>query len=318
MSLAGLTLCFVFLTFSLPVKAQLADAFLPYKDAVPTSNTQPIDGVWTIPSIGKRIRIEGGRAYAVDPWVHAFILQIQPDMVVIQNIKRLKSGVYIGDDLPLLGQARFKIQPSGDMAVAVAGQLGPYNYTMTPDELDDTGAYETEVAGTDFGSTDDFANIDEDTPAEHVELETWYLYIKKSWCTGKGSGLARSAKGKVSASAHPEGDKSLSRTTELKTVSANCKKKFKKKSYKYEEGDPGLLVIKGTREQIANYSFTYSLRWKYKGSLSRKEHYHKKKLKSHPALVSGLEVGKSKDVKWRAPIKTLPDFYMTIRARRVE
>ena len=58
-------------------------AALPMKDSVPASQSSAIDGVWTISTLGKRIRIEGGRAYAVDSWIHAFLWEVQPDMVVL-------------------------------------------------------------------------------------------------------------------------------------------------------------------------------------------------------------------------------------------
>ena len=38
----------------------------------------PIDGMWRIDSVGARVRIEGGRIFALDPWVHLFIWQILP------------------------------------------------------------------------------------------------------------------------------------------------------------------------------------------------------------------------------------------------
>ena len=31
----------------------------------------------------KRVRIQAGRAFAVDPWLHLFVLKIEPMMVVI-------------------------------------------------------------------------------------------------------------------------------------------------------------------------------------------------------------------------------------------
>jgi len=42
--------------------AQTVPAFLPMKEAVPRSQPADIDGVWRISTIGKRIRIEAGRA----------------------------------------------------------------------------------------------------------------------------------------------------------------------------------------------------------------------------------------------------------------
>ncbi len=53
-------------------------AFLPNETDVPMGQKLPIDGDWIISTIHKRIRIEGGRAYALDPWVHLFVLKIEP------------------------------------------------------------------------------------------------------------------------------------------------------------------------------------------------------------------------------------------------
>ena len=68
------------------------DAFLPDKYSVAETQALPIDGVWMISSIRKNIRIEKGRAYAVDSWLHLFTLKVQPDMVVLQNFQRTGSG----------------------------------------------------------------------------------------------------------------------------------------------------------------------------------------------------------------------------------
>lgn len=67
-------------------------AFLPMAHTVAKTQPMPIDGTWTISATGKQIRIEGGRAYAVDPWVHLFVLKIQPNMVVIKDIKPTGPG----------------------------------------------------------------------------------------------------------------------------------------------------------------------------------------------------------------------------------
>ena len=78
-------------------------AFLPDKYSVTRSEALPIDGVWMISTIRKKIRIEQGRAYALDPWLHLFVLKVQPDMVVMQNFRRTDAGRYAADDLPLMG-----------------------------------------------------------------------------------------------------------------------------------------------------------------------------------------------------------------------
>jgi len=124
-------------------------AFLPTVDNVAATKPMPLDGTWLITSIGKKVRIESGRAYAVDGWLHLFTLKIQPGMVVIKNIAPTAAGQYSGDDLPLLGKWNAKVQANRSLAVTVAGTLGPVNYTMTPVQLDkpDWYAQEMQAAG---------------------------------------------------------------------------------------------------------------------------------------------------------------------------
>ncbi len=122
-------------------------AFLPMASAVPKTQPLAIDGTWTITSIGKRIRIEAGRAYAVDPWLHLFVLQIQPGMVVLENLRSTSPGHYVGQDLPLMGSLQAELTPDGNLNVSVAGALGPAKYQLVPVELDDRSWYNREVRG---------------------------------------------------------------------------------------------------------------------------------------------------------------------------
>ncbi|MDA0663683.1 MAG: hypothetical protein O3B08_12745 [Proteobacteria bacterium] len=122
-------------------------AFLPDKYSVPETEPLPIDGVWMISTIGKRIRIENGRAYAVDPWLHLFILQVKPDMVVLQNFRRSGSaGQFMADDLPLQGPASFQLKPDGNIKVTVQGAFGPVGYDLIRREPAFPDALGTEIA----------------------------------------------------------------------------------------------------------------------------------------------------------------------------
>ncbi|MEX2617560.1 MAG: hypothetical protein WD767_15840 [Alphaproteobacteria bacterium] len=121
-------------------------AFLPDKYSVPETDPLPIDGVWMVSTIGKRIRIENGRAYAVDPWLHLFVLKVQPDMVVLQNVRRTASaGQFVADDLPLQGPASFQLKPDGNIKVTVQGMLGPVGYDLIRREPAFPDALGTEI-----------------------------------------------------------------------------------------------------------------------------------------------------------------------------
>jgi hypothetical protein len=105
-------------------------AFLPDKYSVQRSDPLAIDGVWMISALRKKIRIEQGRAYAMDPWLHLFVLKIQPDMVVMQNFRRTGNGEYAADDLPLMGPAVLRLNGEGNLDVSVQGSLGPAKYGL--------------------------------------------------------------------------------------------------------------------------------------------------------------------------------------------
>lgn len=122
-------------------------AFLPMAHTVPRGDVTPIDGEWVVTSIGKRIRIQAGRAYALDPWLHLFVLKIQPMMVVLKDIRRVEPGQYSGHDLPLMGPLTARLGPDGNLSVNVRGALGPAQYTLMPVSQDDPQAFAREKRG---------------------------------------------------------------------------------------------------------------------------------------------------------------------------
>lgn len=109
------------------------DAFLPYESQVPPTQALPIDGDYTISTLGKRVRIDRGRSYALDPWTHAMTLKIRPNMVVAKDFRQISATEYTSEDLPLLGTASMTVQPDGRIAVNVAS-IPPYSYFLLPVE----------------------------------------------------------------------------------------------------------------------------------------------------------------------------------------
>lgn len=107
------------------------DGFLPYSTAVPATAPMAIDGTYAISTIGKRIRIEGGRAYAVDGWLHMMSLRIKPGMVVMRNFTETGNGTYQADDLPLMGRATLSEMPNGSLQVSIKGTI-PAQYVLVP------------------------------------------------------------------------------------------------------------------------------------------------------------------------------------------
>lgn len=122
-----------------PASAQIP-AFLPNKEAVPAREPMEIDGDWQVNTIGKVIRIDRGRAYAVEGWTHAFVLNVQPDMVTIRNIRQTSEDEYVGDDLPMMGKVTLRHISADRIEASVPGLFGPARYTLTRVE---SSGYET-------------------------------------------------------------------------------------------------------------------------------------------------------------------------------
>lgn len=132
-----------------PLGGQIPEipAFLPMSTDVPMTEKLPIDGEWTISTIGKRIRIEGGRAYAIDPWLHMFVLRVQSSMVVLKDIRRTGPRQYSGYDLPMMGNLTANLQPDGSLSVSVQGAIMPVKYNLIPVRVDDPRSFDMEKTG---------------------------------------------------------------------------------------------------------------------------------------------------------------------------
>lgn len=126
--------------------AGLIDAMLPDRYAVEETEALPIDGIWTISTIKKRVRIEKGRAYALDGWTHALILKVIPDMVIFRDIKREAAGEYEADDLPLGAKAKMTLQADGNLKVRSSTFPIPIKYKLIRETLDSSEAMEIEQA----------------------------------------------------------------------------------------------------------------------------------------------------------------------------
>ncbi|WP_405231018.1 hypothetical protein [Lentisalinibacter salinarum] len=146
----GLCAAMLFAALTAPVLAQTPQipqipAFLPTADQVPATQPMPLDGTWLVNTIRKKIRIEGGRAYAVDPWLHMFVLKVEPGMVVLRDIAPAAPGKYTGSDLPLMGQLTATVQPDRSLAVSVTTALMPVQYKLIPVQLDNPQWYAQEM-----------------------------------------------------------------------------------------------------------------------------------------------------------------------------
>ena len=117
---------------------------LPGRYDVEAGAALPIDGVWTISSNKKRIRIERGRAFAVDSWVHLIVTRVYSDQVVIKDLARTDAGKYEGRDILLQGKSVMKLRKDGNIDVRVGTFPFPTKFTLIREGVDDPGAYAAE------------------------------------------------------------------------------------------------------------------------------------------------------------------------------
>lgn len=146
--LAGLArtliaLVLAFAALQSPANAQ-APAMLPTENTVAAGEPLAIDGVWKVRGLQKDVRIERGRIYALESWVHAFIFTIQPGMVTARDIQHQSLGVYAGNELSLASRVTYRLQRDGSI-VATTASLIPATFIFDPVRLDFPGVYAIEI-----------------------------------------------------------------------------------------------------------------------------------------------------------------------------
>ena len=115
-------------------------AALPNRYAVDLADKLPIDGIWRISTNDKRLRIERGRAFAVDGWNHALLFKVKPDQVTMTNMREVQPGRYQGRDILLNGDAQLTLREDGDLDVKVSLFPFPAKFVLYREGLDDPAA----------------------------------------------------------------------------------------------------------------------------------------------------------------------------------
>ena len=145
--ITGVILSIVIALFALAGETsaqQPVPALLPDKTTEPPGPPMPIDGIWRIDAVGARVRIEGGRMFALDPWLHLFVMQIKPGMIVTKDIERVGPGRYTGYDLPNLGTWTGTLNDNQQLQVRIAGKLAPIELVLTSLAPDDVKTFRAE------------------------------------------------------------------------------------------------------------------------------------------------------------------------------
>ena len=121
-------------------------AFLPMSYEVPPTEAMPLDGVYMIAGMDKRIRIEKGRSFAVDSWMVMMVLEVRPNMVITKDIVPAAPGKYTGYNLTFRKEETFAVTAAGN----VESNVGGTRFTLFPLSLDNPAWFDQEMIAAGF------------------------------------------------------------------------------------------------------------------------------------------------------------------------
>lgn len=213
--------------------ATSAQAQLPDVATVAPGEATDADGTYVVSTINKRITIENGRAYVIDPWTQALIFRIQPGMVTLQNFRQTGPDTFEADDLPMMGKVVFTRQPNGTLQGVVKGLFGEAKYALVPTEYATIGAGNGNGTGAGSGDV---------APAPAILRDRIYqLHVSSSRCLG--SDLLRKGYGGVFnvRLRDPNGNRVTSKD---RNFEVKCTRKGPRdQNYKFYNAGPGALTI---------------------------------------------------------------------------
>lgn len=204
-------------------------ALLPMASEVEEGAPTDADGTYIVSTINKRITIENGRAYVVDPWTHALVLRVHRGMVTLQNFRQTGPDTFEADDLPMMGKVVFFRQPNGALQGVVKGAFGEAKYVLVPTDYAD-------------------APVDEDPglgapppPSAPSEPRVYKLYLSGSGCDGK-SLLRKRYIGQMGLSITDSAGQTVQ--SKKRNYAVQCKDGGKRtQNFLYYKNGPGALEI---------------------------------------------------------------------------
>jgi len=110
---------------------QNSNAF-PLATLVPAGEALPIDGVWQLGDLNKRVEMDRGRMVALDPWTFMLTKKVLPGTVLIRDIRETGPGQYQGFDLAWEKPVTFSETGSGRVGVRVQTFPLPVSYELIP------------------------------------------------------------------------------------------------------------------------------------------------------------------------------------------
>ena len=211
-------------------------AALPSVDSVAPGEATSADGTYVVSTINKRITIENGRAYVIDPWNTALIFTVKAGMVTLRNFRQTGPDTFEADDLPMMGKVVFNRQPNGTLKGVVKGAMGEAKYALVPTEY--AGLGDSPSGGGDIADTG---------PAMH----TYRLHVSRGHCSGEKL-TRRKYNGTVKVSVLDRADDRLiSRNRNFRVECSD--KRDRTQTYKFYNNGPGALTFTSAPD-LANFS----------------------------------------------------------------
>ncbi|MEM7778492.1 MAG: hypothetical protein AAF732_23170 [Pseudomonadota bacterium] len=213
-----------------PAHAQIA-ASLPMVDTVAQGEATDADGTYVVSTINKRITIENGRAYVIDPWNTALIFTVKAGMVTLQNFRQTGPNSFEADDLPMMGKVVFNRQPNGTLQGVVKGAMGEAKYALVP----------TEYASVGDGSGGGDVGVGGGGVRAIAQNRVYQLWVSESQCVD--SDFFRKTYGGVFniSMKDANGNRVTSKNRNFKV---KCTKKGpRKQNYKFYSSGPGALTV---------------------------------------------------------------------------
>lgn len=209
-----------------PAQAQVR-AMLPMAAEVEQGAPTDADGTYVVSTLDKRITIENGRAFVVDPWTHGLIFNVERGMVTLQNFRQTGPDRFEADDLPMMGKVVFYRQPNGALQGVVQGAFGEAKYILVP---------------TSYASApiDDDPGLGAPPPPPVVQSPRVYrLYLSGSGCSGT-SLLRKRYIGRMSIRVTDRDGKKI--TSKHRNYAVQCKRGGKRtQNFVYHNNGPGAL-----------------------------------------------------------------------------
>ncbi len=144
-------------------------------------------------------------------------------------------------------------------------------------------------------------------------VERWFVYVRRIWCGGAGSGRVKTALVRRLEITGTVSGKSPVSTVKSDGMETECKYKHSRKSFSYSSTDNGLIVLTGTRREMNGTTIDINLDWSYNSNTNKK--------RSDSFTLTGMFPASMKDEETRDHVievkgSTLATFSLQVRSKR--